>query len=226
MCACPPPCAHACLLNLGLRTAWVIGIGGTWRVIGIGRTWRGLPPDRSYLLSTKLSLRNKIERIQMDSERIQLNMPRIQDSTFKVAGRTLPCTLNLGSGGYSIEYVLNPFECGMLRFDHYLHFAFRACHSVNSRVAVLYRIRAVHDGNLIPVMLCFFGCCFSWHCYSCCRSRGSISTMLYVLTLSETSSLLIQSSSWWSTPSLLVYCLDHHLFQTGGMIQLGKRTSS
>ena len=48
-----PLCTHACLLNLGFRTTWVIWIGGF--------------AARSYLssvsFSTKLSPRNQIERI-------------------------------------------------------------------------------------------------------------------------------------------------------------------
>ena len=56
----------------------------------------------------------------MYSKRILLNTPRIQDSRFKVQGRTLPCTLNLESwirGAFNrirIEYVC----IRILRFDH------------------------------------------------------------------------------------------------------------
>ena len=39
----------------------------------------------------------KLQGIQTDSGRIQLNTPPIQDSRFKVPGRSLPCTLNLES---------------------------------------------------------------------------------------------------------------------------------
>ena len=39
------------------------------------------------------------------SKRILLNTPRIQDSRFKVQGKVLPGTLNLGSEAYSTEYV-------------------------------------------------------------------------------------------------------------------------
>ena len=51
----------------------------------------------SLSFNTKLSPRTKIGRIQTYSKRILLNTPRIQDSRFKVPGRTLPCTLNLES---------------------------------------------------------------------------------------------------------------------------------
>ena len=47
--------------------------------------------------SAKLAPRTQIGRIQTYSKRILLNTPRIQDSRFKVPGRTLPCTLNLES---------------------------------------------------------------------------------------------------------------------------------
>ena len=65
-----------------------------------------------------------------------------------------------GSETYSIEYVLNPSEYEMLRFDHYLHFVFPACRSVHSSLLVLYRHRSLQDGNLALVILCFLGCCF------------------------------------------------------------------
>ena len=48
--------------------------------------------------------------IQTYSQRILLNTPRIQDSRFKVQGKVLPGTLNLGSEAYSTAYVLNTFE--------------------------------------------------------------------------------------------------------------------
>ena len=52
------------------------------------------------------------------SKRILLNMPRIQDSRFKVQGKVLPGTLNHESEAYSTEYVVNTVEYGTVRFDH------------------------------------------------------------------------------------------------------------
>ena len=71
---------------LSCRTAWVNGRKSACK---------------SYVSSSsssaKLSPRTQIGRIQTYSKRILLNTPRIQDSRFKVPGRTLPCTLNLES---------------------------------------------------------------------------------------------------------------------------------
>ena len=53
-----------------------------------------------------LSPRTQLQGIQTDSGRIQLNTARIQDSRFKVPGRSLPCTLNLESEAYSIDPVV------------------------------------------------------------------------------------------------------------------------
>ena len=83
---------------LSCRTAWVNGRKSACK---------------SYLSSlsssAKLSPRTQIGRIQRYSKHILLNTPRIQDSKFKVPGRTLPCTLNLESW---IRGVFNriPFE--------------------------------------------------------------------------------------------------------------------
>ena len=71
---------------LSCRTAWVNGRKSACK---------------SYVSSlssnAKFSPRTQIGRIQTYSKRILLNTPRIQDSRFKVPGRTLPCTLNLES---------------------------------------------------------------------------------------------------------------------------------
>ena len=71
---------------LSCRTAWVNGRKSACKSY-----------VSSFSSSAKLSPRTKIGRIQRYSKRILLNTPRIQDSRFKVPGRTLPCTLNLES---------------------------------------------------------------------------------------------------------------------------------
>ena len=109
--------------------------------------------DISYVsslsLRTRLSPQIKIERIQTCPKRVLLNTSRIQDSRFKVPGRTLPCTLDLESW---IRGVFNRIR---------LNTECRAFRIVNSRYFVLYycRYRAVQYGNLTMVMLCFSGCC-------------------------------------------------------------------
>ena len=77
--------------------------------------------------------RTQLQGLQTDSGRIQLNTPRIQDSRFKVPGRSLPCTLNLESEAYSIEYALNPFEYGPLWSVH-LQSSIQAGIGSNTRV--------------------------------------------------------------------------------------------
>ena len=54
-------------------------------------------------------------RIQTYSKRILLNTPRIQDSRFKVPGRTLPCTLNLESW---IRGVFNRIRLNTIEYVH------------------------------------------------------------------------------------------------------------
>ena len=71
---------------LSCRTAWVNGRKSACKSY-----------VSSLSSSAKLSPRTQIGRIQTYSKRILLNTPRIQDSRFKVPGRTLPCTLNLES---------------------------------------------------------------------------------------------------------------------------------
>ena len=71
---------------LSCRTAWVNGRKSACKSY-----------VSSLSSSAKFSPRTQIGRIQTYSKRILLNMPRIQDSRFKVPGRTLPCTLNLES---------------------------------------------------------------------------------------------------------------------------------
>ena len=115
---------------LSCRTAWVNGRKSACKSY-----------VSSLSSSAKLSPRTQIGRIQTYSKRILLNTPRIQDSRFKVPGRTLPCTLNLESW---IRGVFN-----RIRFEYVwirnvavwpLHFVFRACRcSVDSRRFVLYR---------------------------------------------------------------------------------------
>ena len=130
---------------MSCRTAWVNGRKSACKSY-----------VSSLSSSAKLSPRTQIGRIQSYSKRILLNTPRIQDSRFKVPGRTLPCTLNLGSEAYSTEYVLNTFEYGTLRFDH--------CILYFEPVVVLWIVvvlcsidttdfaRALRD--LTPVLLC------------------------------------------------------------------------
>ena len=71
---------------LSCRTAWVNGRKSACKSY-----------VSSLSSSAKLSPRTQIGRIRRYSKRILLNTPRIQDSRFKVPGRTLPCTLNLES---------------------------------------------------------------------------------------------------------------------------------
>ena len=71
---------------LSCRTAWVTGRESACKSY-----------VSSLSSSAKLSPWTQIGRIQRYSKRILLNTPRIQDSRFKVPGRTLPCTLNLES---------------------------------------------------------------------------------------------------------------------------------
>ena len=71
---------------LSCRTAWVNGRKSACKSY-----------VSSLSSSAKLSPRTQIGRIQTYSKRILLNARRIQDSRFKVPGRTLPCTLNLES---------------------------------------------------------------------------------------------------------------------------------
>ena len=71
---------------LSCRTAWVNGRKSACKSY-----------VSSLSSSAKLSPRTQMGRTQRYSKRILLNTPRIQDSRFKVPGRTLPCTLNLES---------------------------------------------------------------------------------------------------------------------------------
>ena len=89
---------------LSCRTAWVNGRKSACKSY-----------VSSLSSSAKLSPRTQIGRIQSYSKRILLNTPRIQDSRFKVPGRTLPCTLNLESWirGVFNRIRLNTERCGL-----------------------------------------------------------------------------------------------------------------
>ena len=78
----PPPCTHACLLNLGFGKGWVLELQKRRGVNGRKSACKSYVSSLSS--SAKLSPRTQIGRIQRYSKRILLNTPR--DPRFKIQG--------------------------------------------------------------------------------------------------------------------------------------------